>query len=733
MGKYVSTRFENPKANELAERINGLGPWLSKSPYKKVRGKWVESIYNGLGLKKIINQKLETLKTNIPQSEIDKVAKGLKILYSTGNYNRDEIIKTYESLKNKKLVYVDGEWHFVNKLNTNWSDTAELITELIVRMGDLDKVYEEENIKEYLYNIRGNISSFLDKNFKDKKDYLNYTNNSRVNSAAGEEAEDVIEGFLSDNGFEILYRGGNGDFLDMIYGTDIIVKHPKHGIKTIQVKENTPNWDYNVDWVGIGNGIKIYDNKTKEDITNTLIEDKGDEMVESFFDTGKLINEIGDEETMGKLKRDIETIEKKSFDDLVSEYEIGKYMNQFKDSYNRQKNTYVYDKKRSKLTLVSFNDIWEEIFKLIQNLYILDLYKNVGKPSLGLERDKRIGNYGSLISSIVAIVDKYVNNDESVKLTKLLSNLNDYIEKLTMNEELIPKLRNDLWAIIDKVKDKGGVDILSLLSKKVSSYSEYEDSFLKRGFSKPIGKKAEGRIHDLKGGELSVMINSESTEEEIFNYVKNNIEKYVSSVDNIEKYDIISDRDFMLGDKTLINNGDKIEIKKNKHSEGQDSYYSEPLASPVKSKYSNIRTDKVLKQKYTNVIDKLFNWLGGSGKSIGEDILKKLVKGTKGIFLENYIFIPIENVEFYLSNRGYNNCLDHRRLAIRYRLKPGKSIYKLSDDNNFEEIPYSGETEISKDYKTCDGSEPKVKVDGSQIIQENSDFISEYVENFLDL
>ena len=122
MGKYVSTRFENPKANQLSERINSLGTWLTKSPYKKVRGKWVESIYNGLGLKKIINQKLETLKTNIPQSEIDKVAKGLKILYSTGNYDRDEIIKTYESLKNKKLVYVDGEWHFVNKLNTNWSD-----------------------------------------------------------------------------------------------------------------------------------------------------------------------------------------------------------------------------------------------------------------------------------------------------------------------------------------------------------------------------------------------------------------------------------------------------------------------------------------------------------------------------------------------------------------------------------------------------------------------------------
>ena len=731
MGKYVSTRFENPKANELAERINGLGPWLSKSPYKKVRGKWVESIYNGLGLKKIINNKLESLKTNIPQSEIDKVAKGLKILYSTGNYDRDEIINTYESLKTKKLVYVDGEWHFVNKLNTNWSDTAELITELIVRMGDLDKVYEEENIKEYLYNIRGEISSFLDKNFKDKKDYLDYTNNSKVNSAAGEEAEDVIEGFLSENGFEILYRGGNGDFLDMIYGTDIIVKHPKHGIKTIQVKENTPNWDYNVDWVGIGNGIKIYDNKTKEDITNTLIEDKGDEMVESFFDTGKLIKEIGDEETMTKLKKDFLKTEKKTFDDLVNNYEIGYYMNQFKDTYERQKKDFVYDKDNPELQITTLNIIWEEIFKLVQNLYVLNIYKNRGRVSSG---EKRTGSYGGVTSSIVNIMEKSINNGKTDVLIRLLSKLNNHIENLTTNEVLVPKLRNDLWTIIDKkLKGQTGSDILSLLSKKVSSFLEYENSFLKKGFTKVTGKKREGVIHDLKRGELSDMINSESTEEDIFNYIKDNIQKYVSSVDNIEKFDIISDRDFLLGDKPLINRGDKIEVKKNKHSEGHDSYYSEPLASPVKATDSNIRTDKVLKQKYTNVIDKLYNWLGVDGKNVGEDILKKIIKGTKGIFLDEYIFIPIENIEFYLSNKGFNKCSDHRRLSIRYRLKPGKPIYKLTDDNNLEEIPYSSEKEVSKDYITCGGEKPKVIIDGSQIIKENSDFISEYVENFLDL
>lgn len=288
MAKYVSNRFDNPKANKLSERISKLGPWLSKSPWRKVEGKWDESINNGLGLKKILNQKLEPLKSNIPQEDIDRYGKGLKLLYSTGNYDKQEIIDTYESLKTKKLIYVDGEWHFANKLNTNWFDISELITELIIRRGELDVVYEQNNLKEYLYNIRKQISSYLDDHFKSDKEYLDYVSNAKIRSGSGEEAEDAIEGFLSENGFTIEYRGGNGDFLDMIYGTDIIVRHPKYGVKTIQVKENTPDWSYNVDWVGVGAGIKIYDNKTKEDITDTLKDNSKDDMVDNFIKSGKI-------------------------------------------------------------------------------------------------------------------------------------------------------------------------------------------------------------------------------------------------------------------------------------------------------------------------------------------------------------------------------------------------------------------------------------------------------------
>ena len=62
-------------------------------------------------------------------------------------------------------------------------------------------------------------------------------------------------------------------------------------------------------------------------------------------------------------------------------------------------------------------------YKLIQNLYILDLYKNVGKPSSG---EKRSGSYSGVISSLLRVVDKYINDDETIRLTKLLINKWNY-------------------------------------------------------------------------------------------------------------------------------------------------------------------------------------------------------------------------------------------------------------------------------------------------------------------
>ena len=288
MAGYVSNRFDsNPEAKRLAERINRLGPWLS--------GK------DGLDMQTVIDAKLEPFKTNIPQEDIEKYKRGIELLTRSNNYPQTRLDKFYRSLKYKRLVYVDGVWHFANKLNTNWSDIADLLVDLFIRGRQLEKVLSVKDLKSFLLENKEYLSGLLDKYFRNANEYLGYTINAEIRTAEGDESEDIIENFLTDNEFTIEYRGSNGDFIDMVFGADIIANHPVHGLKLIQVKKSGPYWSdlgrYNVDWVGIGNGVKIYDKNTEEDITDTLkvgditdtlIDDDVDEMVGKFINTGNI-------------------------------------------------------------------------------------------------------------------------------------------------------------------------------------------------------------------------------------------------------------------------------------------------------------------------------------------------------------------------------------------------------------------------------------------------------------
>lgn len=473
-----------------------------------------------------------------------------------------------------------------------------------------------------------------------------------------------------------------------------------------------------------------------------------DKLIENFLDKGKLsLNELGDiKGSLSQLKQQYDDLKKIDFDDIAKKYDINNFigddikLKELKNAYNLKSNIYVDNRSKLKKTdKATFNMVWGEIFNFLKNIYILDVYKHKGNLRLGLERSKRTKSRSLLgvFSALIALIDNYKDLN---KLYQQLLSINNFIQKVdTNNEGYETTLRNDLWEIILNINESTNIE--NILEKTFTSYLEYENSFLDKGFYKEK-KSKEGVIHNLPQGELNRQIkDNQKTADEIFHYIKSNIESYVNSVDNIEKYDIISDRDFIYSGngetKTLIKKGDKIEVKKNKYKETHDSYYSEPLASPVKSTQSEIRIDNILRSKYTNIIGMLYEWLGNEGKSTGESILKKMIKGTKGLFLDNYIFVPIENMEFYLSNKGQSSCpkedgSGHYRIAIRYRLKPNKPIYELNKDGLFEMISYSEEDEIETKYVNCEGDIPKVIVDGS-ILLENTDYISEYVDNLLDL
>ena len=154
-----------------------------------------------------------------------------------------------------------------------------------------------------------------------------------------------------------------------------------------------------------------------------------------------------------------------------------------------------------------------------------------------------------------------------------MDNNNDIVPII---ERISYMIKNDILkdrsTIIGKREKLKGLSINNVDEiLKVSNFSEYENSFIDKGFHKPIGKTKEGIIQNLPVNYLNKIImeitdNLSETEEirhyhidRISQYIVNNIEEHISNIDDINKYDIISDTNY----NDIINVGDKIEIKKN--------------------------------------------------------------------------------------------------------------------------------------------------------------------------
>ena len=220
------SHFTNTNENELCKKLDNLRSWLYSD--------------SGLGMKNIINAKLSILAELANFNE--EYQEPLKLLYQTGKYttikntNGKFIDKRME---NKFIVYGDdGKWHHVNKLNTNYRDLAELLTELLNRGGMVEELNNESAIglQKYLLSIKGKLSRTLDKYF-DVDDYKEFIRNTKNTSSKGEKAENYVKGVIEKFGMTILYQGGNGDFVDMLYGIDLIVSY-KGKVYTIQIKNS---------------------------------------------------------------------------------------------------------------------------------------------------------------------------------------------------------------------------------------------------------------------------------------------------------------------------------------------------------------------------------------------------------------------------------------------------------------------------------------------------------------
>ena len=227
----------------------------------------------GIGLKKIIKKRTYELGSEIPKDLQSKFIQGAELLQSLGKISETEKNNFIDKrVKGDRLVYLNGEWQPINKLNTNYYDLAELLTDLIYKGGNKSKNIIQEIINDpnnALTKIKPYLEKLLTKYFEDVEELLNYTKNTQQTSAIGESAEQRVKEHLQNKGFKVEYEGGNGDLIDMVFGTDLIMSHSDFGTKTIQVKANEESYDKDyeyVDWVIIATPFTIYDNKTKEKI-----------------------------------------------------------------------------------------------------------------------------------------------------------------------------------------------------------------------------------------------------------------------------------------------------------------------------------------------------------------------------------------------------------------------------------------------------------------------------------
>jgi hypothetical protein len=338
--------------------------------------------------------------------------------------------------------------------------------------------------------------------------------------------------------------------------------------------------------------------------------------------------------------------------------------------------------------------------------------------------DDDIQSYGE-IKNMVLYNDTILNKIPTVKyklLNTQIKTIRDYIDNhkvfilmlkniMDNNDDILPimermsyMVNNDIIKdrskIIEKREKLKGISINNVDEiLKVSNFSEYENSFINKGFHKPINKTKEGIIHNLQDGYLNNIIMeitdnlSETNEirhyhiDKISQYIVNNIEEHISNIDNINKYDIISDTNY----NDIINVGDKIEIKKNDIHKVTDSYYSEPLTSPVKRSDSPILYNEEYLKTYNDLIYNVYRYL--KDYNVGNKILSLYRRNVNGIFFEDYIYIPLNNIELYISNRG--RSISHNRLTIRYKIISTDNVYILKDDIL---QPYNKDIKLESEY-----------------------------------
>lgn len=133
------------------------------------------------------------------------------------------------------------KWAPINKLDTNYSDSALFITDIIEKSQSFDskQILDEllQNETETLKKVLSQIEKYKNTIYNDfLMDSEFYAQNSLYNSKIGEDVETLVVDTMQEDGWKLIHRGAGGDPIDVLLGIDLIME--KDGmIKTVQCKK----------------------------------------------------------------------------------------------------------------------------------------------------------------------------------------------------------------------------------------------------------------------------------------------------------------------------------------------------------------------------------------------------------------------------------------------------------------------------------------------------------------
>jgi len=198
----------------------------------------------------------------ISKKEIDNFNNIIDVLKTKSNMSIDYIDKRLnralqKGISKEFIIFVDGLWSFLNKLDTNVAALEEFLMDLFdmifndkTNPFNLDMrmiINEMVNISILSgYNlIEKHIKEMIKKYFPTIKDFKKYENIIIKTSIIGDNAENETIKYVEPLGYKLLYKSHNGCRIDMKFLIDLIFYDEEiDRVITVQVKNGYPGEDY---------------------------------------------------------------------------------------------------------------------------------------------------------------------------------------------------------------------------------------------------------------------------------------------------------------------------------------------------------------------------------------------------------------------------------------------------------------------------------------------------------